>query len=506
MNTANTPHPALPDEGLNAGTAAHDTAAHSPDPASTSLIPASRRDLTARPRDGKGAAIAVRPVSEPVLMDPMPLAETPLAATVAVIRTRRPDLAHTLENEHDRHVVHAIEEIDRVHHEEDRLLPERVRRAEAQNKAVDEAQAGIRDEQVAALKPLHEQMEERAEELAQAHDVATKAFTAANGRYDPRDPSEAGLPFPKELPEDVVAAELRLPWPLAEKIFQLPAWLHWTFTALVGLLVGINLALVMHSLEAETLFQHPVVVLVAWAIGAGLAEIAWRALRARWYDVGHYFYLGEPCGRFWTALTVALLVTVALAGADVATVQYGLLANAASQAALGGLSFRGVPGATPVTPESTALWFVSLIVTLGYMTFATAQGLAEGRNTAVQNRIRHYQKMDLLQQEAAFAERPAIRAARAALSGVLRRQGQYDDALARIAEATRPFAERLSYWEGQRLPGLAELTLQKAQRVHDARRDALRAQADFYDQLHSAIETCHLPTAGRHNARAGRQP
>ena len=499
LDTADFPPSVSPDDNL-----VPNTVSHGLDPIAGPIL-ASRRDLIARSRDEKGGATMIQPVSEPVLMEPKPLAETPLAPTIAVICVRRPDLAHTLENEHDRHVVHAIEEIDRVRDEEDRLLPERIRRAASQNSAVDEAQTRIRDEQATALKPLQDLLVKCEEDLARAHDVVTKAFAAANGHYVSHSPSEAGLPAPKELPEDVVAAELHLPWPLAEKVFQLPAWLHWTFTIFVGLLVGVNLALVMHAVEADNLSHDPVVVLIAWMIGIVLAEIVWRALRARWYDVGHYFYVGEPRGRFWTALLVAVMVTAALLGADVATVQHGLLADAASQAALGGLSCRGDSGAALVVPEATALWFVSLIVTLGYMTFATAQGLAEGRNAAVRNRIRHYQTMDLRQKEAAFAERVTTRAARAALSDVITWQGKRDDVRERISEATKPFAKRLSSWEGQRLPGQAELTLQKAHRVHDARQDALKAQADFYYNLHKAIELCSLPLAGKRKASTGRQ-
>lgn len=486
---------------------AEDAAAPAPVsiPAEAALVYTSRRDLMARPRDEKGVATAVRPVSEPVLMDPKPLAETPLAPTVAGIRARRPDLAHALEDEHDRRVVHAIREIDRVRDEEDRLLPERVGRAEAQNRAVDEAQDGIRAELAAARGPLQERLEGREEELAQAHGVAAKDFSAAKGTYDSRAPSEAGLPFPRELPEDVVAAELRLPWPLAEHVFRLPAWLHWTLTALVGLIVGVNLALATHVLEADSLFRHPIEVLISWAAGAGLVELAWRALLAVWYNVGHRLHLEEPRRRFWAALLVAAAVTGAMMGADVETIQHGLLVHAASQAELANLAYRGNAAAAFVVTDAAALWFVSLIITLGYLTFAASQGFAEGQNASVRNRIRHYQKFDLLQKEAAFREQPAVRAARAALSDVILRQGRRDGVQERIAEVSRPFSERLSCWEAQRLPGEAELLLRKAQRIQDARQDALKAQADFYDQLHRVMEACRLPTAERHDGIVGRQ-
>ena len=445
-------------------------------------------DLLTRLRDKWGNRLGWSSVFSIPTIEDVPLNETALAPAVAIIAEKIPLRAFTLSHYYDGKLRVAYRRFYRVLDEEITKVASSNAFAVRSNAAILGTQKFLEDVRNSetlvsreALTALEDGL------LSEAHTDAATKVAVAGGVYEPGTPSESCVLRHERMPLEVAAARLILPGAHGDHPALLPKWLDWVLTGLIGVLMGLSLGFVTHTLEAGTLSRHLPLVAVLAVVGVAMAAAAKWAVRGTWYRVGQDYYLGCPRSKWGMILAGAMLRSFLILAIDVGMERQGLMGAMNLQMQTDALTGHA---AVHSWLNDLVSWVVPMSVTFAYLCCAGDAGYLHGRREEVKNRLLAKQSEDWMDIDTARRAEPAVQTALHALSIVREMVRRRDGLAARIAALAAPFDAKIGKLEEQRLPEREDIGVPARQRVQDARDNFEGAQLTFDMMWEEAIADC----------------
>lgn len=194
--------------------------------------------------------------------------------------------------------------------------------------------------------------------------------------FDPENPLPK-TPDPKSLMViGAHAAKLQQPHCPNEKDLFWVTTVEWMIMALVGTALGFSIGAVGGIIHLSALAKQPGVALLCAAIGTAVAMVAGASVKALWRNASEGYHLGVP----WKGrATVALLMTLVLAGIETVVDMRGIMAAANLHNQVGALSGK-VQSSDGQGVVLTLLLGATLSV--AYFTYAAMCGWRKERRAA----------------------------------------------------------------------------------------------------------------------------
>jgi hypothetical protein len=447
-------------------------------PARTTYAP---HELASRRRDGDGNTLPQRHAYAAPLVGDVPLEGTPFARVLSVLREVDPLKADMLHGRWETEVREANRTAQAVRHEEEEALVRRNRRAVEENARIDMGQ----QEQLAAckgaLQPHMARRDEISARLDDSQHAAAAAVTRAGGTYDPADPSEAAVLRVTPRPLDVIAGDLKLPYPESDRLSHMHPVVGHIATIGFGALFGLSLGLIF-GYRGGSLLLHPIALVLFLGLGALWAYLSRSFLCATTERAASRYYLGHG-PRSWVpflAGTVgAVAVTLIL---DAAVGQAGVLRLAHAQDVAYSLS-----GEAYAAGRGAASVLVALAFALPYAGFAVWEGYHKGMYGPVMNRLKDCQDKEARLAEAHRRNDPVAQEAMNRIADVkdgLRQQGEHES---RMRAAAEPYVAKNQALERQRLPIRDRLDEEAQGRADQAIHQARGVQEEWKQEFARAL-------------------
>lgn len=342
--------------------------------------PEAVNDPVVRPRFKYGSTRTRRFAYDEPLPDKHRLEETPLTGLLGILSSVSPATASVLHWYYNHVLQQERRELLRLRAEEETKRQAAAERARQHNAKISADQDLARQAAESDLAAIRSEVGQAEKYIHEAHLAAAAPAAQTGGVYDPDHPESACLRHEPQ-PLEVVMGRVNMPWVAADSQMHLPGWLAWSVTILVGAMIGVSIGILSHSLHADSL-DRELGRTVGWALGGFAIAVGFKyTSRYAWYVVGQYVYCQFRQRRWLPAIVTALLVTASFIVADALTNLQGLLAMASQDAALNDLS--GGSSAAPAIP--VPLYFVSFVVSSGFIASACYEGYLRGRRSQVQN-------------------------------------------------------------------------------------------------------------------------
>lgn len=449
-------------------------------------------DLKVRNRDRSGNRLPWSFAFSIPTIEDRPLAETPLAEAVALIKQQMPIRADHLHHFYDEKLRPAYRRVIAVRDEEEARLAAYNAQAQRIEARIDAEQEALRGKRDMAVAKDRDNLVALDAPLSEAHREAAEKAARAGGAYDPENPSEACVLRHERRPLEAIAADLSLPWTPADKKSLMPALASWFTTLLIGVMIGLSIGVMARMLPADNIGGKPVLAALFALIGFAAALAGKWAVKHCAREAGQRYWLGLPWTNWapWTAFT--FLVGGALIVIDSFVEQEGLLAGVRLQNMAAALS--GTTAGQHGTNEMV-YFLAAVILTLGYVITSAWEGYLVGRYDACLNRVRARQETEFHAADDARRIEVPVQETFTAVGRVrdlLRHKAQL---MARIAEAVAPWEERIARAEAKRLTERAALSEEARLRVQDALDGLHGAQGTFDQMFDEALSECELPSS-----------
>jgi hypothetical protein len=403
--------------------------------------------------------------------------DTPLKDAMDVIAAQYPAHASVLRHHYNKKVVHQGAIYSRAVTEEFDALEKANLLAEESNGLGESRVAELFKMRGEAGAPVQSLIESFDDPLDKARQSASEACAKAGGCFDPAKPSDACVLIHSRQALELIADDLKLPWPYQKTFISKPLWIF--LSAVVGTILATSIVLAAGIINADQIIKRLPFILVAAVIGYGLAVGGKWAVRYAWTRVGQYRYRG-PVRDYLMAMVVALIVLFAVLITDVVVERAGLLARVQVEAELGDLSGAGMSSSTP---GGWVYFAIGLIVTIGYLISAAGDAYREGRCEQVGSQLVAEQERRFRADEAKLRSAPAVQDALARLAEVQRIEYRIGELKERMAERRAPFDAEIARIEAHRRPIADQLSPEAYHRIHAARRNHLGAQSIYDNEV-----------------------
>ena len=220
---------------------------------------------TARKRDEEGGRIPSSVAYSTPTSDGTPVAETAYDALFDITRARFPARTAWAEQAIDSKLRNRILQAARLSERLDGERDERNQQASKLRISLDTERNALVSKRDKEMRVLTDTLADEIRESADADQEAATACAKAFVVYNPVDPAATPLPKYENVSNEAIAGELALPYePADEKPNE---WYWIASSAVVGIPVGISLAVISHSVSAATWSTNPIT-LCWWPVGA----------------------------------------------------------------------------------------------------------------------------------------------------------------------------------------------------------------------------------------------
>lgn len=445
--------------------------------------PNPHQDRIPHRRDARGDVIPSSYVYHNPTAGHDPAAGGPFQQVIDEIAKSDPLEAALLRHEYDDKLVKACANVEETRENARQEVRQLQLLALAREKEYEAARAAIEAEKEAALAAPKGRREGMAATLHAAKLEAAESAAKAGATFLPEDPSEDDvlLVAPKSL--EAAADELRVPLDPPEtstprKVLKVCG------TVLVGLLIGVSLAIISGAVDAQRIAEKPVVFVVASLAGVAIAAYMGKAIAHAFRVAALATYaqrhLSPRLNKYFLAFS-ALLCMFAI---DVVVERQGILKLSNSVERVRTLSGQAVPH----TPE-LVFYAMAALISFGYLLFYAYEGHIEGRHQAVAIRLKALIEKDLAERTEARRQMSEVRAALALLSKTLVLREKVGELDAEIAQLEAPFDKRLAVAESRLTPYPTDFSEVQEKRMRDAIGQHIGSQDVFDYKLTKALQS-----------------
>jgi hypothetical protein len=424
-------------------------------------------DPIARPRDDKGRRLRTdyAPDDPYPDLDSFPASKTPVEEILVRIAEVRPSLASWLRYWYDHLLAAAL-----------RRVGWSIRQVQLENAGIEAERERLGAQaETAAATPRRRAEALEAQGSDAHHDAIRK--TAAIGRiYRPKRSSAEDVLRVEPRPLGGFADERGLPDPVRDLARLLPSGLVWICTSLIGVMIGLSLALVGGFFHPDEVNRQLLIVFLFAIVGFGVAAFQRMSIVLAHRHASELKYLSSPQPRVRMANICALAFNAVVILVDVTVQREGLLRLARQTSLVDALS-----GGAVAATDSVVCYLLPLTLTLGYVAYAAWEGYLKGRSDVVMTIIEHARDESFHTDREQHTQKPEVRIALAAVLRAEELDRQAADQRRCLAEAVRPFEERIARLEarrrlypGERTPEQRELIQDAVDRVRDVSRRFIR--------------------------------